>query len=138
MATQTLRRSLTAGVLAAGLSLGLLSSGALAAPAHSTVAPSSSPGAAGDVHIQSKASTTLYIQGANARVWKTWYRYSGGGYKGHFGASRVNGADVYAHIYWNSGRYQFKKLKPGKSYVYYGAKKVLLQLCGDYECSGKW
>ncbi len=136
----------------AALTGSLLLAGTLPATAAPVPAPTVSAGdavqvkaakvPAGDA-VQVKAAkvhkTTLYLHGTYAKVWKTWTKAKGGGYNGSFGVTKqTRGVTVTAWIDWNSGRSTIKNLKPGKKYPYRGAKRVLLQLCGDWECSAKW
>lgn len=123
----------------------LISGGVTAAPAGAVTQPASSAAAA-QAQVTAKSSipqTTLWIHGKAAHVWKTWYRYSKGGYKGHFGAKSVNAnAFVIAEIHWNSGRYEIINVKPKSTHVYYGAKKVYLRVCDMHGrtmyCSARW
>jgi hypothetical protein len=135
----------SAGALLLTSGTALISGGIAATPA-GAITQSASSTTASQAQVTLKSSTpqtTLWIHGKAAHVWKTWYHYSKGGYKGHFGAKSVNAnAFVIAEIYWNSGRHEIKNVKPNSTHVYYGAKKIYLRVCDMHGqtmyCSAKW
>ncbi|MBL1100262.1 hypothetical protein [Streptomyces coffeae] len=131
-------KHLAAAAAAVALVSGALAVGPADAASRST---GSASGAAAQAGTSRVPSTTVWIHGKAAHVWKTWHHYSGGGYKGHFGATSVDrDVQVMAEIYWNSGRYQIVPVKPRSTHTYNGARAVYLRAwdwhgqnmyCGD-------
>ena len=122
----------------------LIGGGVAVAPAQAAVLSTHSAAVASvQAMPNDAASTTLWIHGKAAHVWKSWERFNKGGYKGHFGAYSVaKGVNVFAQIDWNSGRRDIVLVKPHSTHVYYGAKSVYLTACTWYDnavrCSGLW